>query len=136
MGTSFSAPHVTGTIALMYELDDTLSYQTVKDILIQSSNNGFLDTYAALTNLIDCMPGDADGGGSVDMLDITYLIDYLYKGGSAPTPYPICSGDANCTNCSVNVLDITRLINYLYSGGIPPCTQDEWISSCGLPLRK
>lgn len=61
--------------------------------------------------------GDANGSGSVNILDITYLINYIYKGG--PPPDPIESGDADGSG-SINLLDITYLINYLYKGGPAP----------------
>lgn len=83
----------------------------------------------------DCIPGEANGNGLINILDITYLINYLYKGGPAPTPYTLCSGDANC-DCTVNILDITYLIAYLYREGPPPCTCEEWLINCGEPLRK
>jgi hypothetical protein len=83
----------------------------------------------------DCTPGNCNGDGTINILDITYLINYLYKGGPAPIPYRLCSGDANC-NCTVNILDITYLINFLYKGGPAPCTCLQWLSACGPPLRK
>jgi len=83
----------------------------------------------------DCRPGDANGSGSYNALDVTYLINYLYKHGPAPTPYALCSGDANC-NCGINALDITYLINYLYKHGNAPCSCLQWTGNCGWPLRK
>ena len=71
----------------------------------------------------DC--GDVDGTATVDLLDITYIINYLYKAGPAPlceTAYggDFC-GDVN-NNGSLDLLDITYIINYLYKGGpIPQC---------------
>ena len=63
--------------------------------------------------------GDVDQSGSVNILDITFLIGYLYKGGPAPQ-YP-GSADANNSG-SVNLLDVTFLISYLYKGGpVPEC---------------
>lgn len=61
--------------------------------------------------------GDVDASGIVNILDITYLINYLYKGG--PAPDPIESADVNSSGI-VNLLDITYLINYLYKGGPEP----------------
>ena len=83
----------------------------------------------------DCEPGNANGDGVINILDVTYLINYLYKGGPAPIPYAICSGDANC-DCIVNILDVTYLINFLYKGGSPPCTCEQWLAACGPPLRR
>lgn len=83
----------------------------------------------------DCEPGNCNGDGNINILDITYLINHLYKGGPAPVPYAFCSGDPNC-NCVVNILDITYLINFLYKGGPAPCSCSDWLTACGPPLRK
>jgi hypothetical protein len=61
--------------------------------------------------------GNANGDAAVNALDITFIINYLYKGGNAPVP--IMAGDAN-GNGAVNALDITYLINFLYKGGSAP----------------
>lgn len=66
--------------------------------------------------------GDADDSKDVNLLDVTFLINYLYKEGSAPNP--IEAGDANANN-AVNILDVTFLINYLYKGGPAPCEIPE-----------
>ncbi len=50
-------------------------------------------------------------------MDITYLINFLYKHG--PAPNPLTSGDVNNTT-TVNALDITYLINFLYKHGPAP----------------
>jgi hypothetical protein len=60
---------------------------------------------------------DADHGGAVNLIDVTYLINYMYRGG--PAPDPARSGDADGSG-SINILDITRIINYLYRGGPAP----------------
>ena len=61
--------------------------------------------------------GDATGDEVVDIGDVVYLINYLYKNGCAP--YPVESGDANCDTV-VDVGDIVILINYLFKGGPAP----------------
>jgi C1A family cysteine protease len=66
---------------------------------------------------VDFLCGDADRNQSVNMLDITYLIGYLYKEGAAP--YPLEAGDVN-DDLSVNMLDILSLIAYLYKSGPEP----------------
>jgi len=75
------------------------------------------DDENGIGNACDFICGDVDDGGSVNILDITYIINYLYKGG--PPPNPIQSGDGN-GDLSLNLLDITHLINYLYRDGTPP----------------
>jgi len=62
--------------------------------------------------------GDANNDGIVNVGDVVYLINYLYKNG--PTPLPTtCAGD--CTGDGiVNVGDVVYLINYLFKGGPTP----------------
>jgi hypothetical protein len=61
--------------------------------------------------------GDANGDKIVDVGDVVYLINYLYKHGS--TPHPLGAGDATC-NGLVDVGDVVYVINYLFKGGPAP----------------
>ena len=61
--------------------------------------------------------GDVNDDDLVNLLDITYLIGYLYMGG--PPPYQMKSGDVS-NDGTINLLDITYLIAYLYKGGPEP----------------
>ncbi|MFH2036959.1 MAG: PQQ-dependent sugar dehydrogenase [Candidatus Zixiibacteriota bacterium] len=61
--------------------------------------------------------GDVNANGAVNILDITFLIAYLYKNG--PVPNPPSAGDIN-NNGVVNILDITYLIAFLYKSGPAP----------------
>jgi hypothetical protein len=63
--------------------------------------------------------GDCNNDAGVNVGDVVYLINYLYKGGDAPSPK--CVGDCN-VDCSVNVGDVVFLVNYLYKHGDPPGT--------------
>ncbi len=67
-------------------------------------------------SLSDQIKGDVNGDGNINLLDILYLINYLYKSGPAPDAY---AGDVD-SNGAINLLDITYLINYLYRNGPPP----------------
>jgi len=62
------------------------------------------------------LKGDANHDGIINIKDITFLINYLYKGGPAPLQY---EGDVDSDGI-INIRDITYLINYLYRGGPPP----------------
>ncbi len=65
------------------------------------------------------LSGDANGDWVIDVSDVVYLINYLYKTGSAPDPLE--AGDANC-DTKVDLGDIVYIINYLYKGGpVPGC---------------
>jgi hypothetical protein len=84
------------------------------------ANNSCMTLIGAFLTGCEYICGDVNNNGNVDILDITYLISYLYKGG--PTPNPIETGDVNSSG-SINLLDITYLIVYLYKGGPEPnCT--------------
>ncbi len=63
--------------------------------------------------------GDATWDGLVNMLDIVYMIDYLYKDGPPPFPETIV-GDVNCDG-RVNLVDLSYIIDYLYHEGSPLC---------------
>ena len=64
--------------------------------------------------------GDADGDGEINISDVVYLINYLYKDGPAPECEPITTcGDVNIDGV-VDLADVIYLINYLYKNGPPP----------------
>jgi CubicO group peptidase (beta-lactamase class C family) len=62
--------------------------------------------------------GDVNGDGAIDVADILYLINYLFKYGPAPEPSE--AGDVNCDS-RASISDVVYLINYLFKGGPPPC---------------
>jgi len=62
--------------------------------------------------------GDTNNDGVINVGDVVYLINYLYKGGPEPQPI-LCSGDCNRDGV-VNVGDVVYLINYLYKSGPAP----------------
>jgi hypothetical protein len=62
-------------------------------------------------------PGDPNYDGKTDIVDVVYLVNYIFRGGP-----PICvekSGDVSCDD-EVTVVDIVYLIGYLFKGGPPP----------------
>lgn len=61
--------------------------------------------------------GDANDNLEINILDISYIIEFLYNSG--PAPDPIRCGDANDDE-TINILDATYLIAYLYQSGPPP----------------
>ncbi|MCJ7459885.1 MAG: dockerin type I domain-containing protein, partial [candidate division Zixibacteria bacterium] len=77
---------------------------------------GDQDIYWADTKAL-CILGDADNSGSIDISDVIYLINYLFRGG--PAPEPMIAGDSNNDN-KVTVSDAVYLINYLFKDGPKP----------------
>jgi subtilisin family serine protease len=68
---------------------------------------------------ISKLAGDCDYSGKINLLDISYIINFLYRSG--PAPIPPQSGDVEC-NGKTNLLDVSYIINYLYRSGPAPCT--------------
>lgn len=62
--------------------------------------------------------GDANADLDISILDVVYLINYLFKSGNAPDP--IQAGDLNCDD-EIDITDAVYLINYLFKDGPPPC---------------
>ena len=65
--------------------------------------------------------GNADGDiyQSLDVSDLTYLVDYLFRGGNAPW----CNEEGNADGSldeQINVADVTYMVDYLFGGGPPP----------------
>lgn len=61
--------------------------------------------------------GDVNNDGVINILDITHLIAYLYKGGPPPVIQEAADVDSSG---EIDLLDITCLINYLYREGPEP----------------
>jgi hypothetical protein len=61
--------------------------------------------------------GDANGDGMINIVDVVYLINFLFIEG--PPPKPFAAGDVNC-NDYITASDVIYLINYLFIGGPPP----------------
>ena len=77
-----------------------------------------LDPDRDSTEIEGYIPGDVDHDGTVNSVDITYLVAYLYGGG--PVPCVLNSADANGDCTGPNIADVTYLVAYLFGGGPPP----------------
>nr|MBN2278871.1 C10 family peptidase [candidate division Zixibacteria bacterium] len=66
---------------------------------------------------LDYLCGDADFNEAVNILDVTYMVTYLYRSG--PEPIPSAAGDVNGSGAT-NILDVTYMISYLYKNGPGP----------------
>ena len=62
--------------------------------------------------------GDVDCTGDLNLLDILFLIDFIYNEG--PDPVSMKSADCDCSQ-TCNLLDILYLISYIYDDGPEPC---------------
>jgi len=78
-------------------------------------NHGFWQDFSSGA---DCVAGDANGSGAVDIDDVVYEITYIFGGGPPPIP-ELCCGDANGSG-AVDIDDVVYLIAYIFGGGSAP----------------
>jgi len=69
----------------------------------------------------DCagIRGDINGDGTdANILDLTYAVDRIFRGG----PAAVCpiEGDINADGTSTNILDLTFMVDRIFRGGPPP----------------
>jgi hypothetical protein len=67
--------------------------------------------------------GDVNLDGSVNVLDLTYLINYVFRQG--PTPQDPVEADINADGNSANILDLNFMINFIFRQGPPPLHLDQ-----------
>ena len=68
---------------------------------------------------INSLCGDVNGDGLVgNVLDLTYMIEYFYRGGAPPPDIAAADMDG-CPG--VDVRDFTFFIDRIFRGGPPPC---------------
>ncbi len=65
------------------------------------------------TIFTDVISGDANSDAMVDVADVVYLLNYLFKAGKPPAPLGL--GDYN-QDSEVNVADVVALLNFLFRG--------------------
>jgi hypothetical protein len=93
---------------------------SVYDVKVQARDDwGFESGWsdAHQINIHSYVAGDADASGGVNILDATYIINYLYKNGPPPSSYEAADADGSGSR---NILDAGYIINYLYKDGPPP----------------
>ena len=103
-------------------IDTTVDSSGIYDYLIiaedGSRNLGPHSEVFTVSVAGDCfLQGDSNGDGGVNVADVVYVINYVFRGGPPPELY--FSGDANCDDV-VSVGDAVFLINYTFKGGPAP----------------
>ncbi len=78
-----------------------------------------IKTESQLLGGVDYMQvGSRGGGADANILDLTFLVDRLFRGGPAagcPT-----EADVNSDGTSSNILDLTFLVDRIFRGGPAP----------------
>ncbi len=114
---------------------DTTTVQPESQHLLFVDNHGneFIPSFApGITFVALYRPGDVNCNCEINIGDVVYLINYLFKGG--PEPRPLDAGDVN-GDCIVDIGDVVCMINYLFKWGPPPvcgcASHPELAGSCG-----
>jgi hypothetical protein len=94
----------------------TESYSPSVTVNIPTGETTSPPTQGNLLCMLLC--GDVNGDGIVNVADVIFLVNYLYRGGDPPDPSEV--GDVNCDGV-VDIGDVVYLVSYLYKGGPPPC---------------
>lgn len=104
------------------------SYDVARDLTVDDSGNVYVtgqsigdgtDWDYATIKYVQFLRADVNKDSIVNIIDVVYLINYIFKSGSAPVPAPIV-GDASCDS-NIDINDVIYLINYLFKSGLAPC---------------
>jgi C1A family cysteine protease len=128
-GTAPDLPAGEGDVVKLYfTLAGSATYEQTASLLLDGYSthlplfSGPYATYqprvASGTISILIPRGDVDGVSGINVADLTYLVNYLFRSGSPPLPLPE-AGDVNCDD-HVNIADVTYLVNYLFRDGTAP----------------
>lgn len=127
-GTSMSAPVVTGVIALMLQLNPSLTVSdvreafrasSVKDEFVTSGDHskwgfGKLDAWSAVDAVIGhcLLPGDVNNDREVNIADVMTIVDILLRGNNAADASTLVRADVN-HDLEILFSDINYIINLI-----------------------
>jgi len=129
-GTSFAAPFVSGTAALLFAVRPAASFGDLVDLLkvtaedvdalnplyVGKLGSGIVSPQGAVAAWW-AASGDVDASGAITSADIVYLINHVFKSGPAPTEPN--NGDVD-GSCVVSADDVIYLVDYVFKGGAAP----------------
>ena len=98
---------------------DDGSYYVSAFCVDYSSHIGRSMTRARVTCFGDYIAGDTNDDGTLNISDVVWLMNYVFREGPEPMPF-LMNGDNNC-DATVDVSDATYMINYIFTYGPPPC---------------
>jgi hypothetical protein len=75
----------------------------------------FAQTYCG--NVTDCVCGDVEASGHVSIVDVVYMINWLFNDGNDLCPEIM--GDVNAVK-GVSIADVVYMVNYLFNDGAEP----------------
>jgi len=78
----------------------------------------FFDSQVDSTEILGHVAGDMNGDNSANILDLTAIVDGIFRGGG-----PLCQtngGDVNADCDGPDIADLTYYVDYLFRGGEAP----------------
>ena len=119
LNTFFTIQSGDATDYATIELDDLGSYVRM---FTSNEYGDYAPAGIAGTIRLPYICGDADCDKAVNILDVVYIINYIYKNGTEPDP--LDAADVN-SDTYINILDVVYVINFIYkSGPVPDCPSD------------
>jgi hypothetical protein len=106
---------ISSGISIADSIEIFYRYSQSKDMAV---SNWDVETYIFYNTGTPFIVGDANDSGTLNGLDVIYLVSYLR--GTVPAPAMRFQGDAN-GSCDVDGLDVLYLVNY-FKGGPEPFT--------------
>jgi len=118
----FTLTDMTGIV----QIDSTFIYPINHLLFTTTEPQGYRPQFVAGEfPVLPYWPGDVTFDGElVDLADVVYLINYIYKNGPPP-PHPI-SAVVDGPDRTIDIQDAVYLINYLYRYGPEPNPGDPW----------
>jgi photosystem II stability/assembly factor-like uncharacterized protein len=108
----------TSAVNVSVPYNATLGNTDIITLVAVSRGNPYFDDYALLSLTVTAIRGDANHNDEIEPSDVVFLLNYLFRGGSAPEI--IETGDCNCDEV-VDAADVVYLISYLFRSGPLPC---------------
>ena len=71
-----------------------------------------------LSGTPDTLCGDADGSSHIDIADVVYMVNYIFRQGAPPQDTR--EGDVDC-DLRVTIADVVYLVNHIFRAGPNPC---------------
>ncbi|MCH9032179.1 MAG: hypothetical protein IIB00_07980, partial [candidate division Zixibacteria bacterium] len=75
------------------------------------------DTISTVFKVMAFLRGDANSDTQVDLTDVIFIVDFVFRGGMEPIS--LDAADANASG-EVEVGDVVYLVNYMFRRGPPP----------------
>ncbi|MCH9024165.1 MAG: hypothetical protein IH931_02440 [candidate division Zixibacteria bacterium] len=96
---------------------DTVTYWRVvsRDL---AGNNSTSETFSLRYITFFCGDANNDQSEIPNILDLTFLVDYIFRGG--PLPDIPAAADLDGSGGNPNIIDLTAMVDYIFRGGAQP----------------